>query len=475
MMRRDAEREVSVHPEEQASLGPAAFLALRAEEEPWLPECFVPPPNFDRISDPRRSVVLFGDPGSGKTAVHRMLETISLGTDGKPFRLLVHWKPALPISVAEAGLDWVKAMVGHILDACADALIHHLACYPQDYQKAPPWAQARFVWFIHRYTRGNPMLRWGPLVEGDSPGAPLVRQILSGPVDDILYADAPPEYVISELVSALKALEMDGIWILTDGLEGWAEMAFDRLCAGLKAFLSTLSLFDPFGLIYKICLPSELEPALSHAGGLARARRRVEGIHIRWDSPTLRRLVERRLSLAFGREPFPLEELCTAAGLPEWLEKVGGTSPREWLDQVAGLVEYYTTHSRNRPIDEDIWKRLRLQRPPRLYLDDERRRVIVGGRCVNLEDLPAKAYEMLRYLYQRSGAVVTKAELYFRIYRGLDRIPRPGDKEYEAPKEYTGLIDTNLWRLRQAIEPDPSAPVLLVTRRGHGVVLQARW
>jgi len=469
----DAEREASVGRGDRVPLGLAAFAALRAEEEPWLPECFVPPPEFDRMSDPRRSVIIFGDPGSGKTAVHRMLEAISLGTDGKPLRLLVHWRPALPISVAEAGLDWVKAMVSHILDACADALIHHLACYPRDYQGAPAWAQARFVWFIHRHTRGNPALRWGPLAEGDSPGASLVRQILNSPADDILYPDAHPEYVISELVNALKAIDMEGIWVLTDGLEGWAEMAFDRLCAGLKAFLSTLSLFDPSGLVYKICAPSELEPVLSHAGGLI--RRRVDGIHLCWDPPTLRQLVERRLSFAFGRESFPLKELCIDSGLPVWLEKVGGASPREWLDQVTGLVEYYTTHSWNRPIDEDTWKRLRLQRPPRLYLDDERRRVIVGGRCVNLEDLPAKAYEMLRYLYQRSGAVVTKAELYFRIYRGLDRIPRPGDKEYEAPKEYTGLIDTNLWRLRQAIEPDPSAPVLLVTRRGHGVVLQARW
>ncbi|MGB9890629.1 MAG: hypothetical protein ACPLTQ_13330, partial [Anaerolineae bacterium] len=319
------ERELSTDPEERVPLGSAAFAALRAEEEPWLPDCFIPPSEFDRMADPRRSVVIFGDSGSGKTAVYRMLDALSLGADGKPLRLLVHWRPAMPISAAEAGLDWVKALVAHILDACVDALIHHLARYPEDYQEAPSWAQARFVWFIHRYTLGNPRLRWGPLAEGTGPGARLVRQILSGPVDDILYVDAPPEHGISELVNTLKVMKMDGIWVLTDGLEGWAEMAFDRLGAGLKAFLSTLSLFDLSGLVYKICLPSELEPVLSYAGGLA--RRRVEGIHLRWDSPTLRRLVERRLSLAFGRD-FPLEELCTAAGLPEWLEKVGGASPR---------------------------------------------------------------------------------------------------------------------------------------------------
>ena len=83
---------------------------------------------------------------------------------------------------------------------------------------------------------------------------------------------------------------------------------------------------------------------------------------------------------------------------------------------------------------------------------------------------------MLCYLYQHGGQVVTKAELYFLVYRGLDRVPRsPADEYFEGRKEYEGLVDTNLWRLRKAIEPDLSDPVLLVTRRGHGVVLRVRW
>ena len=70
--------------------------------------------------------------------------------------------------------------------------------------------------------------------------------------------------------------------------------------------------------------------------------------------------------------------------------------------------------------------------------------------------------------------MVSKKELYFRVFRGLDRVPGPGDSEYEAP-HYVGLIDTNLWRLRQVIEPDPRKPVLLITRRGRGVTLRVRW
>ncbi len=455
-----------------SSPGPMAFHFLRAEDEPWLPACFVPPPEFDRMAMPQ-SCVVFGDPGSGKTAIYRELFARNVCPDGKPMRLMAQWRPSpLPPAVSP-DLAWVRRLMTEVLDACASALVHHLCRFPEDYTRAPSWAQARLIWFIRRYTLGQPEVRWEPLAEGSDPGASLIRQILSAPVPSILYDDASPETVMAELVSALRGLGLEGIWLMTDGLEGWAEMASDRLTESLRAFLSTLSLFGQSSPVYKLFLPAEMEPAISRAGGLS--RRRIEGLRIRWDFSTLKSLLERRLAFAFGRETFPLEQLCNAPGLLGWLEKVGGTSPREWLDQVALLVEYYAMRPQSAPIEEETWKKLRREHPPRFYLDEEKQQVRIGGRLVNLEDLPAKAYEMLCYLYRHSGQVVTKAELYFRAYLGKDRVPRQADDDYEWPTRYVGLIDTNLWRLRQAIEPDPSDPVLLITRRGHGVVLQVRW
>ncbi|RLC75854.1 MAG: hypothetical protein DRI61_14245, partial [Chloroflexi bacterium] len=381
--------------------------------------------------------------------------------------------PVPPSEEIRPGLAWVKQMARRILDACAASLIHHLAHHPEDYTVAPPWAQARLVWFIHRFTLGKPELRWGPLTESQYRGASLIRQILTATVPDVIYEDAPLEQIIAELVNALQTMGMESIWVLSDGLEGWSEIAFDRLIEGLRAFFSTLSLFEHKGLVYKLCLLAHIEPVISRAGGLA--RRRIESIHLRWDAPTLRRLVERRLAFAFGREAFSLQELCSAPDFLEWLEKVGGESPREWLDQIAILAEYYARHPDASPIDEKTWRKLRLRHPPRFYLDEKRCQAIVGGRRINLEELPEKAYEILRYLYQRSGEVVSKGELYFRVYRGLDRVPRPADPDYEAPKDYASLIDTNIWRLRKAIEPDPKNPVLLITRRGFGVTLRVRW
>ncbi len=458
--------------EQQAPLGPDAFGGLRAEEEPWLHQCFVPPPEFERIAAPR-SVIVFGGPGSGKTALYRELQTRSLRPAGKPIRLLVDWQPRPLPSEAQPNLVWVKRQVARIFDACAHKLVGYLVRYPEDYEHAPEWTQARVTWFVRRFTQGDPALRLAPLAERPSKGAEVIRRILAAPVRDVLYEDAPPNQVAAELVSTLKALGVDGVWVMSDGLVGWADLNTTQLTKALSAFLSTLSLFEQSGMAYKLWMPAILEPALSHAGGVA--RRRVDSVHIRWNTESLRRVVERRLAFAMGREGLGLEDLCDdAPALGEWLERVGGGSPRVWLDQVTPLVRRYAGQSR--PIDEASWRQIRHKHPPRLYLDEDRRKVAVGGQEIDLEEIPAKAYDMLRYLYQRGGQVVTKAELYFLAYRGLDSVPRsPADEHFEGRKEYEGLVDTNIWRLRKAIEPDPSNPVLLITKRGHGLVLQVRW
>lgn len=469
----------------RAPLGLAAFDTLRAEDEEWLLDCFVPPANFERMAG-ERSIIVFGDAGAGKTALCRALVQRVQG-NGKPTRLIVEWQIAPAEVNTPSGWATLRDQIHRVFDACALALVNHLTQYSDDWSNAPLWAQTTIAWFIRTFTQGDPqtrLARW--LTEENSSATAIVQEILrhSG---EVLQSSASPDYIVAELVKALKPLGLDGIWIVVDGLERWA-ITEEHLCADLVNFLSALMLFERANLVFKFFVPQHLESRLSIATGVQ--RRRLDSYRLQWDVSTLQTLVERRLTLATGIEGFTLSHLCATPApkktrskktpekrltLLEWLEAAGGTNPREWLDQVRPLVQYYLEHRLTKPIDESTWRELRHKHPPRLYFDDSKKQIIVGGRPIPLEQIPAQAYEMLRYLAKHSNQVVSKADLFFRWYVGLDRVPHEGEKEFRKPIEYEGLIDTNLWRLRQALEPDPTDPVLLVTLKGHGVKLNARW
>lgn len=466
-------------------IGLVAFETLRAEDEEWLLDCFVPPTDFERMAS-ERSIIVFGDVGAGKTALCRALVQ-RVQRQGKPTRLIVEWQVAPAEIDASAGLMTLRDQLHRVLDACALALVNYLVQYPDDWSNTPIWARATMAWFIRTFTQGDAKTRLAGWFTEKQPSATAILQMILGHTGEVLQPSASPDYIAAELVKALKPLGLEGIWIVADGLERWL-VTEERLCADLANFLSTLILFERANLAYKFFVPRHLESALSVATGVQ--RRRLDSYRLEWDVPTLQMLVERRLALATGIKEFTLSHLCATPvpkktrskkvpqkqlNLLDWLQAAGGANPREWLDQVRPLVRYYLEHRLTRPIDEATWRKLRREHPPRLYFDASKKQVIVGGRHVPLEQIPSQAYEMLCYLIGHSNQLVSKADLFFRWYQGLDRVPRKGEKEFREPIEYEGLVDTNLWRLRQALEPDPTDPVLLVTIKGHGVRLNVRW
>jgi len=447
------------------------FQSLRAEEEPLLGACFVPPRGYEYLAGDT-SVVILGEAGSGKTALYKMLRQHGVDENGKPSRLLAEWRPQPTIAkVDQNSLSAACRLTLQMLDTCALTLVMHLTKFYSDLEQAPAWAQIRLLWFIRRSLQGDLVARLEPVLNGQQ-SLELLTKIQSVSPDAVLY-EPSPEQLIGELLTGLQGIGLAGIWIMADGFEGWAETEPEVLGFNLKAFFSALSLFEDQRLNFKFFVPASLEPAMMRASGIL--RRRVTPYHLQGETTELMQIVEKRLALAIGREQVSLREVCEAPSLLEYLERVGHRSPREWLDQVQPLVQHYLENHLAKPIDEDTWKKLCRQYPPHFWMDEIGCNVRVGGREIPLDDVPSKAYEMLRYLYQHAGKVVSKAELYFLTYLGLDSIPRPSDEKYESPKEYSGLVDTSIYRLRQAIEPDPSDPIILQTVRGRGVRLVSRW
>lgn len=85
-------------------------------------------------------------------------------------------------------------------------------------------------------------------------------------------------------------------------------------------------------------------------------------------------------------------------------------------------------------------------------LDPERHRVTVSGESISM---PLKEFELLEYLMENQGRVLTRGQIIDRIW-GADYF---GD---------TKTLDVHIKRLRTKIEPDSAEPKHIITIRGLG-------
>ena len=87
-----------------------------------------------------------------------------------------------------------------------------------------------------------------------------------------------------------------------------------------------------------------------------------------------------------------------------------------------------------------------------LYLDLDKFEVKVRGKVI---DLTLREFEVLKYLAQQPGQVVTRETLLEKVWG----------------YEYYGdirTVDVTVRRIREKIEKDTSSPKILITKRGVG-------
>jgi len=451
-----------------------AFGALRAEDEPWLEQCFVAPADFERIVS-NRSEVIFGSIGSGKTALYETIKRKNRGPSGEPIRLLIDWRISAPAAIdPERASSMVRSQVQHLFDLCAVQLATHIVNFPERFVAAPEWVQQRINWFIQSYVTGSPELRLGHLIARNLPGSSALRSLLDSKPPAFLHPNAAPQETIEELTLGLEQIGLQGVWFLVDDIERHAHNDEKLMLEMFQALLGTLPIFEKSGFVFKLFVPERFEGVFSRTSGFE--RRRIAGIRLRLTSIELERIVNKRLQFVTGDPEFHLGRLYSESEILTWLRATGAESPRHWLDQVYPMIGHYIAHDLDRMLTKKEWNSLRQNYPPQFYFYPDKKSVIVGGKVMTLDEVPPNAVDMLAYLFAHNNEIVSREELYFLAFKpGLQRIPVVGEKEYESPNDYRGALDTALWRLRNAIEPDPKFPVLLETKRGHGVLLHVRF
>ena len=444
--------------------GWTVFERLHAEQEiPWaLAEgAYLRPAIFEQAAS-SLSVAVLGPSGSGKTALRLLME------QQNNHWLCVEWRPALPDQTLPPE-TLTAYLLRQALGACAAKVLPFLGQEIQRIDKAEEWVQVTLSDFLQTYLqapRGLLLSRLTPAIGIEAKNQ--LERFLNQPLAYRVFDPSmPPSQTISYLAEAIQALGLSGVWLMTDGVEPWLDADAGRLKLALGGMLSSLALFEESGFIIKLFLPDSLEPEVVASSGLT--RRRIELLHLKWDHTVLSEITEKRLALALGTESAALSEWFDTSVLNPLLIQYGGLQPRGWLEQIQRLAQVILDQTSPQPlsaaeIDQIFW-----QRPPRLRLDLVNRRVYLGDG--EISGIQPTAFQVLAYLYQKRGAICSREELFYCGYEGRERPLTTGDTGYQYPKEYTGILDTIFWRLRQAIEHDPEHPIYLITERNKGMRL----
>jgi len=464
----------NLSPEPIQKLGLEAFNILRAEDEPWLVDCYVPPAEFPLMVS-ARSALIFGAASSGKTALWLALERVwQEKEEDQAGWLLVSWPVNVLVSVSDAssGSDLVAWQQLQVFDAIARSLLSYLGQHPVLLQNAPDWACSILAWFIRRFLQGDDLQVYIESLLGGSvfpkEADSVFQKIDAMGNNNLLSKDAPPFLVMTELARSLSQINLSGVRIIMKDVEPWWEAYPTQLSENLRTFLSTLALFEHSAFAYTFLLPAGLWPVLSQTTGVK--RRRVSVFQSCFQEQELVRIVERRLALALGRRKVTLADLGPDDVLRPWLAGCGGNSPRGWLETTYPfLAAYFARQDSSQPLTVKDCRKIQKQSPPSIWIRPDTGEVTVGWRQVT--GLSKGQLAMLRYLSDHAGEFCSRKDLYRAYQKGYD--PTYNEEKLLA-SDIRSVLDTALYRLREAIEPLPprKRKVFFETKRDVGVRLR---
>lgn len=443
-----------------------AFESLRAEyESDWLAQAFVHPLEFGIMAG-QHSILVIGEEGAGKTALEMQLR-MHAAQKARPCPLVASWRPQIKTENLSSD-QVVDIFLAQSMNSLAFALLKQVALRPETYQSAPSWVQDFILWFTHFYLQGDRGFHLSRLTEtASSSGLEIVKKIIASEPRALFSQSTTPSEILSHLTESIKKMGFDGVWIFVEDLDDLYRSSPDRLTQNLKNLLSTLDIFETPTFSIKIIAPSQLGLRLETARGVKTRRFSVH--YLNWTSDELLEILERRVALVMHKQDMSLNDICGDKAWLHWLKQYAGNTPRGWLDLVRPVIVAYL--KKGSKLSSNEWKEIYRQSPPLLSINLETSQVYVGHGEVTISTI---GYKLLRYLYENRHRACNKSELYFCGHKGLLKEPRSKEDDgWEDAASWEGVLDTALWRLRQAIEWDKikgGEPMYVVSARGRGQV-----
>lgn len=436
------------------------FNTLKAENEPWLGDVFVFLPVFEYLKD-KHSTILYGETGSGKTAVRLTLDEQQ---GEETFTALWTVEPLLESPVVSTTL--AQQAMRQALRACVEGLILE-GGLPQRLGEPSSHIAAALQWFL----RNSLPFDADFYIRSQADRLSQVEmewylKLLEQSLPSVITEQTNLKDQIRLLLLILRAAKYERLWLTIDGLERWTlRQASEQVETLLEAILSTLVFFDVPEVTFKFFTPASLKSTLHKTSGVER-HRAIETT-LEWTVEDLQVMLEKRLAYALSPKKVSLDSLCESSEFLGWLKEFGGRSPRAWLQFTAPLIKEYQQRGKRLTIFQT--REFTSRHPAPLQLHRERREVWLGRKCISIGSTPE--FRVLEYFVVHSGKIGSLEELYYYAYKELNVVPDKGDHEWVPPKTWRGAMDTLVWRLRQKIEPNPKEPLYLVTHHGKGLEL----
>ncbi|MCG8346768.1 MAG: winged helix-turn-helix domain-containing protein [Chloroflexales bacterium] len=172
-----------------------------------------------------------------------------------------------------------------------------------------------------------------------------------------------------------------------------------------------------------------------------------------FDQPTIREECRKLWEGLANDERLALSHLADGRSIPD--------APRAILE-LKGLI--HTQHDRLTMFSPIFTRYVQTEAAPidlPLWVDETARVVWQGGQAIR--DLTAREFDMLAFLYRRTGQVCTRDEILAYLY--------PDESKRFENDLSDGRVDTLVKRIREKVEPIRERPRYIMTIRGKGYKL----